>query len=332
MKKLYILVVITFTNFYYAQTVDFESISLNTNTAFDGSDLSGTPNNDSSAYDTTFVFSGLIMTNQWAVSGGFGYFSDGWAFSNKTADTTSGLAGAYNSYAGGGVNGSDNYAITYIGSEKVIKLENNAVATFGDISVTNNTYAAFSMLNGDPYAKQFGGHTGDDEDWFLLDIIGYDANGLSVDSIKFYLADYRFSDNSQDYIIKEWETIDLSSLGEVNKIGFKLSSSDNGNFGINTPAYIAVDDINFGFTAINEIKKQHLTFFPNPANSTITLNNSIENGVLSIFNLSGQQVFSKSINSSEKLVNISNLPTGVYTISLNQNGVISTSRLTRCAF
>jgi hypothetical protein len=325
MKKFYTLIAIAIANFSNAQTVDFESVNLTANSVYDGSDLSGTPNSDTTAYDSTFVFSKLVMTNQW--NSQYGYFSDGWAFSNKTDDTTTSLPGAYNSYAGGGVNGSDNYAVTYIGTGKVIQLENNAVATFGSISVTNNTYAAYSMLNGDNIAKKFGGTTGDDEDWFLLKIIGYDANGNSVDTIKFYLADYRFSDNAQDYIIKDWTSIDLTSFGEVNKIRFEQSSSDNGNFGMNTPSYLAIDNINFGFTSVNETNYNTLSVYPNPASATLSFSKVIASGNLSIYNLSGQKVIERKISSPLRSINISELSTGVYTLLLNQNGNISTTKL-----
>lgn len=331
MKKFYTLIAIAFANFSNAQTVDFESISLAPNSAYDGSDFSGTAtvNANSTTYDSTFVLSGLEMANQWTVSGPYGYISKGWAFSNKTSDTTTGLSGAYNSYAGGGANGSDNYAVTFIGNNPEIKLENNALRTFGEISVTNNTYAAYSMINGDQAAKKFGGASGNDEDWFLLDIIGYDENGLVTDTIKFYLADYRFSDNSQDYIVKEWKTIDLSNLGEINKIKFELSSSDNGQWGMNTPSYLAVDNINFGYASITETSINKINVYPNPANSTIKINNETNNAVISIYTLAGQKVLHKNVNTVETTINVSELVNGIYVIMLNENGSISTTRLVK---
>ena len=45
--------------------------------------------------------------------------------------------------------------------------------------VTNNNYAYYSMLNGDAFAKKFGGGSSDDEDWFLLTITGKDVGGVA---------------------------------------------------------------------------------------------------------------------------------------------------------
>jgi len=109
--------------------------------------------------------------------------------------------------------------------------------------VTNNNYTYYSMLNGDDWAKKFGGSSGDDEDWFALTVTGKDASESIVGAVDFYLADYRFSDNSQDYIIDTWQFVDLSSLGIVKSLEFTLNSSDVGDFGMNTPAYFVIDTV-----------------------------------------------------------------------------------------
>lgn len=92
-------------------------------------------------------------------------------------------------------------------------------------------------------ANKFGGPSGDDPDWFLLTITGKDASGADTNTVEFYLADYRFEDNSEDYIVDSWEYVDLSSLGVVKSLEFSLSSSDVGDFGINTPTYFAMDSL-----------------------------------------------------------------------------------------
>ncbi len=91
--------------------------------------------------------------------------------------------------------------------------------------LTNSTYAYWSMKEGDQYAKMFGGTTGNEEDWFKIDIYGIDTAGNISDSIEFYLADFRFADNTLDYIVDDWQWLDLSSLGRISKLQFKLSSS-----------------------------------------------------------------------------------------------------------
>ncbi len=65
----------------------------------------------------------------------------------------------------------------------------------------------------------------------------------STDTIEYYLADYRFDESEKDYIIKTWQWVDLSSLGKVDSLMFGLESSDNGDWGMNTPAYFCMDDL-----------------------------------------------------------------------------------------
>ena len=108
----------------------------------------------------------------------------------------------------------------------------------------NSTFAALEILHGSGFAKKFGGVTGDDPDWFSVTFTGYDADGFGTGTVVVYLADYRFADNASDYLVSDWTTYDLSGLGSgVKTIVLSLASSDVGAFGINTPTYVALDDL-----------------------------------------------------------------------------------------
>ena len=110
--------------------------------------------------------------------------------------------------------------------------------------ITNTTYAALSMLNGDSFAKKFGGASGNDPDWFLLTITGKNASGGTTGTVDFYLADYQFENNANDYIVDDWTFVDLTALGDIVKsLEFALSSSDVGQWGMNTPASFAMDSL-----------------------------------------------------------------------------------------
>ena len=58
------------------------------------------------------------------------------------------------------------------------------------------------------------------------------------DASQFYLADFR---DGKSEIVKDWQYCDLSALGQVSKVSFTLTSSDNGDYGMNTPAYFCLD-------------------------------------------------------------------------------------------
>ncbi|TWT92525.1 Dockerin type I repeat protein [Neorhodopirellula pilleata] len=216
------------------QTIGFEDVGeALAEDAFDnGSDQRG-----------GFRSGSLSFANEYTPA--FGSWS-GWAYSNVTDTVTAGFANQFASYSGGGADGSDTFAVAggYGESPPTIELPDSfAGASFESIAITNTTYAALSMLQGDSFAKRFGGETSADPDFFLLTIVGYDAVGDSVGSVDFYLADYRFADHSLDYVIEDWTVVDLSSLVDATRLQFRLSSSDVGNFGMNTPAFFAIDQL-----------------------------------------------------------------------------------------
>ena len=226
-----------------ASVATFEDLSLASESYWSGDD-------DGSGYGS---YGGFVSgDNYFANYESAAYSSwEGFAYSNMTDTTTAGYANQYSAITGGGVHGSENYAVAYTMTMWGQPAQTYNGYTSGDYGqivdgfyVTNTTYAYLSMLGGDYFAKAFGGETGDDEDWFLMTVYALDENleqtGTSVD---FYLADYRFSDNSLDYILDEWTWVDLSSLGVVYGLEFALTSSDTGTWGMNTPAYFAMDNL-----------------------------------------------------------------------------------------
>jgi len=77
----------------------------------------------------------------------------------------------------------------------------------------------------------------------MVGIQGINESGEVVNTAEIYLADFRFGDNSKDYISNVWNEIDLSDFGFVKKLVLSFSSSDTGMYGMNTPAYLCIDNI-----------------------------------------------------------------------------------------
>ena len=99
------------------------------------------------------------------------------------------------------------------------------------------------MKDGDAFAKKFGGVSGTDPDWFRLTVLGWYNGALKQQSVDFFLADFRSANSAEDYIVKDWRWVDLQSLGNVDSLEFHLSSTDTaGGFGMNNPAYFAIDN------------------------------------------------------------------------------------------
>ena len=216
-------------------TVDLEDLTLPPESFYNGSDLAG-----------EFISHGARFNNTFTDFGGFTSWF-GWSYSNTTDVVTPGLDNQYSAYhlPTGGGDASPNFAMAFAvePGDAFIELPDGHVPS--SIRVTNSTWAAQVMLNGDSdgFAKQFGGPSGNDPDWFLLTVTGEDAQGDPVATAEIYLADYRFANNLLDFVIDTWTTLDLSGLAGSATLSFALTSSDTGMFGINTPAYVALDNL-----------------------------------------------------------------------------------------
>ena len=223
------MAVLTMVSLANADRVTFEDLTLPAESYWNGADESG-------GFASGNAYFGNNYNSAWGTWDGFSY-------SNVTDTATGGLAGQYNSIAGGGQGSSANYGICYVGWAGLPAVTLDAADVLAGLYVTNDNCAYYSMLNGDAFAKKFGGASGDDPDWLLLTITGKNGSGEVSGTVEFYLADFRFEDNGQDYIVDTWEFVDLTSLGSVKSLEFSLSSSDAGVWGMNTPAYFALDTI-----------------------------------------------------------------------------------------
>jgi hypothetical protein len=215
-----LVAVLFFWNPLFAQTVDFEDFMLEAESYWNGSDGSG-----------GFESRGVRFSNNYDMTWGSW---DGFAYANLTDTTPSGFDFQYNAIPGAGARGSKIYAVAYVSSfaagPPTVTFDKEQRIT--GFYATNTNYAYYSMRDGDDFAKKF-----TEEDWFKLTITGIDATGAETGAVDFKLADGR-------NIIKNWTWVDLSSLGPVKELTFSLSSTDMGDWGMNTPAYFCLDNLN----------------------------------------------------------------------------------------
>lgn len=177
----------------------------------------------------------------------------GWAYSTTGDTETPGFGNQYSSYAGGAGEG-DVYAVGFAPARLDLPVGWRAPER---VLLTNTTYAALAMRDGDAFARKFGDDpaTADEvesdyPDYLLLTITGYAVDGTELGHVEVYLADFRGGE-SEDFILREWLEVDLSGLSEpgeegsrsVAELGFRMESTDTGDFGMNTPSYFALDGL-----------------------------------------------------------------------------------------
>ena len=309
MKYFFTFFLVLYVGIIHAQvTWNFEEFDLPENTYLDDAGNEG-------GFSNVLVFLPNYYDSEF-------FYWTGWAVSNVTDKTTPGFGNQYSAITGSGYNGSKHYVVNSAFGNNNMVLRNEAEGKpVSGMYITNSTYAYFSMKDGDAFAKKFGGVTGNDPDYFLLTIKAYSEGNIKSDSVNFYLADYRFSDNNQDYIVNTWEWVDLSSLGNVDSLSFTLSSSDAGQFGMNTPAYFCADYmVTSGTVNNNDIDVLKVLVFPNPARDYININlqNGKGQGFYHVLDGAGNILMTKEIRYVTDKIYLDNLQNGQYFIQMEK--------------
>lgn len=320
MKKTITLLALafTFTSLQAQEAVaDFENLVLGTDTFFE------------KHKDTTFQNNGASFRYFWDSQ--YSIWDAGFAYTNKNNTTNHTYTNLYGAVTGKGYNNSAKYVTAsqgYLGQKMNITLS-APQQTVAGFYVTNTTFGYNTMLHGGGPARAFGDtlnthsgmQPGNYPDWFRLSIYGYKNGVKKADTVAFYLADYRFTNNTQDYIVNNWRWVDCTSLGSVDSICMKLFSSDVGQFGINNPTYFCIDNFTtWGPTFVGVAENAanlELNAYPNPFHSSLTV--SLKNDAPAtavIKDLSGRTIHSETITQKETTLHIDVLQTGVYFLEL----------------
>lgn len=156
------------------------------------------------------------------------YF-DGVTVSSETANTSTGYEEAFRSTKGGAYAGK-NFGVWYPhwGATEDVTCEAHIIPGF---YINNTAYTVEAITKGTcPPARIF---TETDE---LKLIITGKLEGEVQGTVEVELA-------SNGKYIAEWTYIPLAMLGEVDALAFEITSTDTGEFGINTPTYFCFDNL-----------------------------------------------------------------------------------------
>lgn len=144
---------------------------------------------------------------------------------------------------GAGVDGSNTFAIITGADATAASMQFSAGAEYevSGMYVCPTSYLYGVAVNGNDFALSLERTRG----WLKVMAYGYDAAGNPTNGgqpVEMYVCDYRNS-NAPVKISDKWTMWDMSQLGRVNKVKFDFDGSDKGQWGINTPAYLCVDNI-----------------------------------------------------------------------------------------
>jgi len=296
---------------------DFETFTLAPNSAYQ------------STNSIAFQTSNAIFPYKWNTSFG-GYWESGFAYTNKYDSATAGFGNLYGVKPLKGYNNSNMYLIAQ--DKAVIKLK-APFDTFDGFYITNGTYAYKSIKNGDFVCRKFGDTTGTGTgttipqgsvaDYFSVTTKGYYNGIVKTDTVTFFLADFRFANNAQDYIVSTWQYVNTSALGQVDSVKFFMNSSDKGQFGINTPLFFGIDNVGTSDNYVG-IDEENLNFgfnmYPNPATNNLLIeiaDADVSKTECSLLNVLGDLLCKQKLNEKNNSINLEMLSPGIYFIEMD---------------
>jgi hypothetical protein len=308
---------------------DFENLLLEPNSYWNGSDLSGSFSSGLAVFPNTYDTEWMSWSQ--------------WAYSNMADDTTAGFMNQYSAITAAGFDpvGSDGstYAVAYAPNDFIsgevipvpLKFLDTAAHIVKGCYVTNSTYAALAMEDGDDFSKKFGGESGEDPDYFKLMVWGV-YNGLNTDTVDFFLADYRFADNADDYIVRSWTWVDLEGLGKVDSLMFTMESTDMGMFGMNTPGYFCLDNLTIepDDTGIFDPLADDIRIqvYPNPSSGSFRLQlQDVDRAAVYVSDLSGKLVYVNENAQASSLIDLGDLPRGCYLLRVQHERSVAARTL-----
>lgn len=221
----------------FGTIVDFEDLPLAGSGAYANGDPGGLA--AGGFHDGSFNSGGATFSNTYAVDADYGYgYWWGFAYSNVRNAIDGSWTNQYAAKPGGGFGGSGSYAVGYVGPATVVFASPVMVDGF---QVANTTYTFAVMTETDPngFSTPLSATLG----WLKLSVAG-SLGGALGSTIDYYLADYRTVGSPG--ALAAWEWLDLSALGPVDALSFSISGSDTDPlFGLNTPAYFAMDNLTY---------------------------------------------------------------------------------------
>lgn len=163
------------------------------------------------------------LTRAWG--GTYGYSEGGTAISNYVCDSIQ----KHNTYLFQlevpVSNGSKNFAVVYCDAS--LSFDEGVSRVIRSMDICPTTYLLGVETYGDGYAKALT----DEGDFMTLTITADNGKTIDVD----FARDGQF--------LKTWKRIDLTSLGQVNKISFTMDGSDKSSYGPKHPKYFAFDNV-----------------------------------------------------------------------------------------
>lgn len=245
-KYLYLLVAALISAPVFTSCSEDDDNSVNNTITFEAAELPETGFINNASYtEAGYVFSNFYdeKYSSW----------NGFAVSNNVDKETAGYMNQYSVYADCGAKKSKNFAVAYYSEYNAysddqfpeISREDKKYFNLNSAELCLTTYTYLSIMNGDAYAKKF-----EHGDYYEVIFSGvtsdgdpiYDSKTKEPIEVVVPVVDFR---DDKSVIFDKWTKVDLSVLKGVDAVRISARSSDTAYGFMNTPAYIAIDNLNF---------------------------------------------------------------------------------------
>jgi hypothetical protein len=196
---------------------------------------------------------------------------------------------------------------------------------------TNNGTGTFSEVVGTPFigtvigAAEFADFDNDGDKDVLLMGAGAVFNGISARAVIYQNQGNNTFTFSNELIATYFASIAIADIDGDNDLDF-IFGGTHASQGLYTPK-LYINNLNSPLGIIDNNNETSLSCFPNPSKDVVhfRIANKVEK--ITLFNLLGQEVLSKLLDSKEFQIDISNLLNGTYIAKLENNDQTQTIKL-----
>jgi len=141
--------------------------------------------------------------------------------------------------------------------------------------------------------------------------------------------------NASSIVLNTWKSVNIP-MSYFTGLGLNPATWFQFKFDVNAvtpgvPNIVYIDNVYFtrNNLGVKDFTSSNIRMYPNPTSTVFTIeaNDVIDN--ISLFNVLGQEVLTKTSNSNSVTLDVANLQTGVYVVKSTIAGVISTSRMVK---
>ncbi len=184
--------------------------------------------------------------NQTAADWWYSYQNQCSVYNTKSVDGKNMGAGADGSNTFLIINGYDDEAWSMFKGAPEFNFSAGAEYLVESVQICPPSYLYGVVTKGNPYGNNPDKTLEEAHGWFKILAYGFDAKGNPTNGgkpVEKYICDYRVQTIPAIEIASVWQGWSLEALGRVNKVRFDFDGSDKGAYGLNTPAYMCLDNI-----------------------------------------------------------------------------------------